>query len=87
MLIHIRDESALTPTFNSDESSPLKVYRVGEFVDTHFAKTFFPDERKRHHALDQQRQGHLPMLSNDDQDTSTKLAVKSPEEPPPLAKL
>lgn len=53
MLIHVRDEMAYPHTAN--DKSSLKVYRVEEFVDTRFATSFFPDERKRWNALRQRQ--------------------------------
>jgi hypothetical protein len=85
MLIHIRDESTPSPNSNNEKSSSLKVYRVDEFVDTRFATTFFPDERKRWNALRQQRSEYYSEASIQ---YSTNGTVRSSNAAmPPLAKL
>lgn len=42
MIIHVRSE-----LFPDTRESSLKVYRVYEYVDTRFARSFFSEERKR----------------------------------------
>ena len=59
MIIHVREEDPshrhldlpLSTAITSSSAPILKVYRVYEFLDTHFASTFFPAEKKRSQAL------------------------------------
>lgn len=51
MIIHVRPEIELPRSSADEPRTTLKVHAVSEFVDTHFAATFFAEERARWAAL------------------------------------